>query len=78
MRNGQAYQRKTEKFFVSEEKKFGKIDSWNYFWMRQFVVCDETIKSGIWGIQSRTESCLSKQTQDPPVLNRFHYSGIQF
>ena len=27
MRNGQAYQRKTEKFFVSEEKKFGKIDS---------------------------------------------------
>ena len=28
MRNGQAYQRKTEKFSVSEEKKFGKIDSW--------------------------------------------------
>ena len=28
MRNGQAYQRETEKFFVSEEKKFGKIDSW--------------------------------------------------
>ena len=28
MRNGQAYQRKTEKFFVSKEKKFGKIDSW--------------------------------------------------
>jgi len=24
----QAYQRKTEKFFVSEEKKFGRIDSW--------------------------------------------------
>jgi hypothetical protein len=23
----QAYQRKTEKFFVSEEKKFGMIDS---------------------------------------------------
>ncbi len=23
----QAYQRKTEKFFVSEEKKFGRIDS---------------------------------------------------
>ena len=29
MRNGQANQRKTEKFSVSEEKKFGKIDSWN-------------------------------------------------
>ena len=28
MRNGQAYQRKTEKFSISEEKKFGKIDSW--------------------------------------------------
>ena len=27
MRNGQAYQRKTEKFFVYEEKKFGRIDS---------------------------------------------------
>ena len=27
MRNGQAYQQKTEKFSVSEEKKFGKIDS---------------------------------------------------
>ena len=27
MRNGQACQRKTEKFFVSIEKKFGKIDS---------------------------------------------------
>ena len=27
MKNGQAYQRKTEIFFVSEEKKFGKIDS---------------------------------------------------
>jgi hypothetical protein len=26
--NTQAYQRKTEKFFVSEEKKFGRIDSW--------------------------------------------------
>jgi len=25
--NTQAYQRKTEKFFVSEEKKFGRIDS---------------------------------------------------
>ena len=25
--NGQAYQQKTEKFSVSEEKKFGKIDS---------------------------------------------------
>jgi len=24
----QAYQGKTEKFFVSEEKKFGRIDSW--------------------------------------------------
>jgi len=24
----QAYKRKTEKFFVSEEKKFGRIDSW--------------------------------------------------
>ncbi len=24
----QAYQQKTEKFFVSEEKKFGRIDSW--------------------------------------------------
>ena len=28
MRNGQAYQQKKEKFFVSEEKKFGEIDSW--------------------------------------------------
>ena len=28
MRNGQAYQQKTEKFSVYEEKKFGKIDSW--------------------------------------------------
>ena len=27
MKNGQAYQQKTEKFSVSEEKKFGKIDS---------------------------------------------------
>ena len=27
MRNGQAYQQKTEKFFVYEEKKFGRIDS---------------------------------------------------
>ena len=27
MRNGQAYQQKTEKFSVSKEKKFGKIDS---------------------------------------------------
>ena len=27
MRNGQAYQKKIEKFFVSKEKKFGKIDS---------------------------------------------------
>jgi len=24
----QAYQQKTEKFFVSEEKKFGRINSW--------------------------------------------------
>jgi len=24
----QAYQQKTEKFFVSEEKKFSRIDSW--------------------------------------------------
>ena len=31
MRNGQAYQWKTEKFSVSEEKKFGKIDSWNHY-----------------------------------------------
>ena len=31
MRNGQAYQRKTEKFFVYEEKKFGKIDSRKLF-----------------------------------------------
>ena len=29
MRNGQAYQQKTEKFFVYEEKKFGRIDSRN-------------------------------------------------
>ena len=28
MRNGQAYQQITEKFSVSEQKKFGKIDSW--------------------------------------------------
>ena len=28
MRNGQACQQKTEKFSISEEKKFGKIDSW--------------------------------------------------
>ena len=34
MRNGQAYQRKTEKFFVYEEKKFGRIDSRKY----EFVV----------------------------------------
>jgi len=27
----QVYQQKTEKFFVSEEKKFGRIDSW-MFW----------------------------------------------
>ena len=27
MRNDQAYQQKTEIFFVYEEKKFGKIDS---------------------------------------------------
>ena len=27
IRNGQAYQQKTEKLSVSEEKKFGKIDS---------------------------------------------------
>ena len=27
MRNGQAYQQKAEKISVSEEKKFGKIDS---------------------------------------------------
>ena len=27
MRNGQAYQQKMEKFSVSEEKKFGRIDS---------------------------------------------------
>ena len=27
MRKGQAYQRKTEKFFVYEEKKVGRIDS---------------------------------------------------
>ena len=27
MRNGQAYQQKMEKFSVSKEKKFGKIDS---------------------------------------------------
>ena len=27
MKNGQAYQQKTEKIFVSEEKKFGRIDS---------------------------------------------------
>ena len=27
MRNGQAYQQKTEKFFISEENFFGKIDS---------------------------------------------------
>jgi len=26
----QAYQQKTEKFFVSEEKKFGRIDSWTW------------------------------------------------
>jgi len=25
----QAYQQKTEKFFVSKEKKFGRIDSWS-------------------------------------------------
>ena len=29
MRNGQAYQQKTEKFFVYEEIKFGRIDSLN-------------------------------------------------
>ena len=28
MRNGQAYQQITEKFSISEEKKFGKIDFW--------------------------------------------------
>ena len=27
MRNGQAYQQKTEKFFVNKEKEFGRIDS---------------------------------------------------
>jgi len=27
----QAYQQKTEKFFVSEEKKFVRIDSWFKF-----------------------------------------------
>ena len=31
MRNGQAYQQKTEKIFVYEEKKFGRIDSWFEF-----------------------------------------------
>ena len=30
-RNGQAYQQKTETFSVSEEKKFGKIDSGKTF-----------------------------------------------
>ena len=29
--NTQAYQRKTEKIFVSKEKKFGRIDSWSSF-----------------------------------------------
>ena len=33
MRNGQAYQRKTEKFFVYEEKKFGRIDSRTSFFV---------------------------------------------
>ncbi len=34
----QAYQRKTEKFFVSEEKKFGRIDSAKkYFIEEQFI-----------------------------------------
>jgi len=32
MRNGQAYQRKKEKFSVSEEKKFGKINSSWFLW----------------------------------------------
>ena len=27
MRNSQVYQQKTEKFSISEEKKYGKIDS---------------------------------------------------
>ena len=31
MRIGQAYQQKTEKIFVYEEKKFGRIDSWLTF-----------------------------------------------
>ena len=31
MRNGQAYQQKTEKFFFYEEKKFGRIDSYSIF-----------------------------------------------
>ena len=31
MRNGQAYQQKMKKFFVSDEKKFGRIDSWLTF-----------------------------------------------
>ncbi len=28
LKKTQAYHQKTEKFFVSEEKKFGRIDSW--------------------------------------------------
>ena len=36
MRNGQAYQQKTEKFSVSEEKKFGKIDSRKQVYRRFF------------------------------------------
>ena len=50
MRNGQAYQQKTEKFSVSEEKKFGKIDSWSkeqlFF---PFLEKDDEYKNPFWG-----------------------------
>ena len=38
MRNGQAYQQKTEKLSISEEKKFGKIDSWTHYCCSSFQI----------------------------------------
>ena len=45
MRNGQAYQRKTEKFSISKEKKFGKIDS--SIWFSNLK--KQMLKLHIWG-----------------------------
>ena len=64
MRNGQAYQQKTEKFFVYEEKKFGRIDSRSEISNGQFLTIHNVVKGGV--SKWRQEDY---DSFDPPKLN---------